>query len=193
MKSALKSGITGLSLVFAFLPALLSAFGRIRILFTIGAQMVAQVPGIPGDYLRVAYYRMTLRACSLNSRISFGTFFSNPDAEVAPGVYIGAYSILGRVRIGEGTQIASHVQVLSGAHQHARDSQGRIQGSQQEAFEVVRIGAGTWIGAGAIVMASVGDHSIIGAGSIVTKEIPSDVMAMGNPARIRPGEITPET
>ena len=50
----------------------------------------------------------------------------------------------------------------------------------------VHIGKCCWIGAGAIVMpgVTIGDNSVIGAGSVVTKDIPSDVVAVGNPCRV---------
>lgn len=50
----------------------------------------------------------------------------------------------------------------------------------------IHIGDNVWIGAGAIVLGGVtiGDRSIIGAGSIVTKDIPADVIAVGNPCRV---------
>lgn len=50
----------------------------------------------------------------------------------------------------------------------------------------VRIGRNVWIGAGAIVLpgVTIGDHSVIGAGSVVTKDIPPNVVAVGNPCRV---------
>ena len=50
----------------------------------------------------------------------------------------------------------------------------------------VRIGKNVWIGAGAIVLpgVTIGDHSVIGAGSVVTKDIPPNVGAVGNPCRV---------
>jgi acetyltransferase-like isoleucine patch superfamily enzyme len=48
----------------------------------------------------------------------------------------------------------------------------------------VRIGAGSWIGNHAIVMQNVGRDTIVGAGSVVTKELPDRVVAAGVPARI---------
>ena len=50
----------------------------------------------------------------------------------------------------------------------------------------VRIGKNVWIGAGCIVLpgVSIGDNSVIGAGSVVTKDIPKNVVAVGNPCRV---------
>ena len=50
----------------------------------------------------------------------------------------------------------------------------------------VHIGKNCWIGAGAVILPgiNVGDNSVIGAGSIVTKDIPANVIAVGNPCRV---------
>ena len=50
----------------------------------------------------------------------------------------------------------------------------------------VRIGDNVWIGAGAIILpgVTIGENSVIGAGSVVTKDIPANVVAVGNPCRV---------
>ena len=50
----------------------------------------------------------------------------------------------------------------------------------------VHIGRNCWLGAGVVVMpgVTIGDNSVIGAGSIVTKDIPANVVAVGNPCRV---------
>lgn len=50
----------------------------------------------------------------------------------------------------------------------------------------IRIGNNVWIGAGAVVLpgVTIGDNSVIGAGSVVTKDIPANVVAVGNPCRV---------
>ena len=176
--------VQAMSLVIVLPCAAIALFGRFHAGFTLGAQSVSLVPGVVGDYLRIAFYRLTLRECSLFSRISFGSFFANPETRLARGVYIGSYCVLGSCSIGERTQIASAVQILSGRHQHTRDESGRIGGSDPAHYVEVRIGSDCWIGAAAIVMADVGDGSTVGAGSVVTKPVPPGVVVAGNPARI---------
>jgi maltose O-acetyltransferase len=55
-----------------------------------------------------------------------------------------------------------------------------------EAGKPVVIGSDVWVGGGAIVCpgVTVGSRSVIGAGSVVTKDIPEDVFAAGNPCRV---------
>jgi virginiamycin A acetyltransferase len=184
--TTMKALLHGIFLALAFPMALLSGFGRSETVYLYFAQTCALAPGILGDYLRIAYYKLTLLECALESRIQFGSFFAHPQARVGRGVYIGSYCVLGRTAIGDRTQIASTVQILSGRKQHRRDAGGRIRGSEEGVFEQVDIGADCWIGAAAIVMANVGAGSTIGAGSIVTRPVPAGSIAVGNPARVIP-------
>jgi len=184
LKAILKNILHWIALVVTLPFALLSGFGRVETMYVLWAQGCALIPGIPGDYLRTAYYRMTLEECAPESRIQFGSVFAHPQARVGHRVYIGSYCILGRTTIGDRTQIASAVQVLSGAHQHGRGKDGRVLGSEQGRFETVAIGSDCWIGGGAIVMAQVGEGSTIGAGAVVTHPIPAHSVAVGNPARV---------
>jgi len=184
LKLLLKGFVYSIFLVLAFPLALLSVFGRIEPIFVMGAQCCSLIPGLPGDYLRIAYYRLTLEECSLDSRIQFGSFFAHPQAKVGRNVYIGSYCILGRTRIGDRTQIASSVQILSGGRQHPRGPDGRILGAEHGTFETVAIGSDCWIGAAVIVMAEVGKGSTIGAGSVVVQPIPAGSVAVGSPARV---------
>jgi virginiamycin A acetyltransferase len=184
MKRAIKWVVVGISAALMFLPALLSGFGRIAFFYHLFATSFSLIPGLPGDYLRIAFYAMTLRECSFFSRISFGSFFAQSSAKLGTGVYIGSYCVLGSCEIGDRSQIASLVQILSGSKQHGRDSEGRILGAEEGVFTTISIGADCWIGASAIIMADVGARSTIGAGSVVTRPIPADSVAVGSPARV---------
>jgi virginiamycin A acetyltransferase len=183
LRCMFKRATQGLSLAVALPFAALAGFGRFSSIFQTFAHSVALVPGLPGDYLRVAYYVLTLRECSLFSRVSFGSFFAQSTATVGKGVYIGAYCVLGGCEIGERTQIASHVQILGGRYQHTRGDDGRIMGANESDFAQITIGPDCWIGAAAIVMADVGPGTTIGAGAVVTRPMPMSVVAVGNPAR----------
>jgi acetyltransferase-like isoleucine patch superfamily enzyme len=191
MKKLLKRTAQAVFLILALPLAALAGFGRWDEGFRLSAHVCALAPGILGDYLRIAFYKLTLQKCSLDSRIEFGSFFAHPSASVGNGVYIGAYCVLGKCSIGDRTQVASHVQVLSGRRQHIRDAAGNITGAEQGEFVPVEIGADCWIGASALVMASVGAGTSIGAGAVVVKPVEAGVVAVGNPARVREqGTIT---
>ena len=185
VRKAIKVAVQGLSLLVALPFAAMAGFGRFSHGFHALAQFFALVPGLIGDYTRVAFYVLTLQKCALRSRISFGSFFAHSSAVVGKGVYIGAYCVLGSCEIGEGTQIASHVQILSGPHQHHREADGYLLGASEKNFSHVTIGDCCWIGAAAVIMADVGPGTTIGAGAVVTRALPGGVVAVGNPARPR--------
>ena len=184
MKMLLKRSLQAVFLLLSLPLAAIAGFGRWAGGFRFSAHVCALAPGILGDYLRIAYYKLTLKSCSLDSRIEFGSFFAHSSASVGQGVYIGAYCVLGKCSIGDRTQVASHVQVLSGRRQHRRDAAGNISGAEVSEFEQIQIGAECWIGASAVVMASVGAGTTIGAGAVVVKPVESNVVAVGNPARV---------
>ncbi len=183
MKVIAKRCVQAIFLCVALPPALLAGFGRLRLGFEFFAQALALVPGVGGDYLRVAYYKLTLTDCSLDWRIQFGSFFAHSQVTVGQHVYIGSYCVLGLVDIGDRTHIATAVQVLSGSRQHARDSTGMID-LEHGTLARVTIGTDCWLGAGVLVMASIGDRSTIGAGSVVVRAIPAGSLAVGAPARV---------
>jgi maltose O-acetyltransferase len=86
------------------------------------------------------------------------------------------------VTIGDHVQIAPGVQILTA--DHPRDPGERRAGLEMAAPVV--IGENAWLGAGAIVLpgVSVGRDSIVGAGSVVNRDVPPGVVAAGNPCRV---------
>ena len=86
------------------------------------------------------------------------------------------------IYIGDCTMLGPNV-VLAAAG-HPIDPELRAQAYQYNL--PVRIGRNCWLGAGVIVMpgVTIGDNTVIGAGSVVTKDIPSGVVAVGNPCRV---------
>jgi virginiamycin A acetyltransferase len=183
MKAFAKTFFNTLFLVLLWPAGLLTGFGRLHAVYTILAHVMALFPGVIGDYIRRAYYRWTLDAFGISSRISFGSYFAHPQASVGERVSIGAYTILGKCVLETGCRIAGHSQVLSGQHQHRRGPDGAVMGSESGIFRVVRISSGAWIGAGVIVMADVGRNVIVGAGSVVSKALPDNCTAVGVPAK----------
>ncbi|MFO1134434.1 MAG: sugar O-acetyltransferase [Rhodoblastus sp.] len=85
------------------------------------------------------------------------------------------------IEIGAGTQIGPAVQIY--AADHPRDPEQRRAGL--EFGRPVKIGANVWIGGGAVILpgVTVGDDAIIGAGSVVTRDVPAAATVAGNPAR----------
>ena len=86
------------------------------------------------------------------------------------------------IYVGDNTMIAPNVILASAAH--PLDPEERRKGYQYN--KPVHIGKNCWLGAGVIVVpgVSIGDDTVIGAGSVVTKDIPSGLVAVGNPCRV---------
>ncbi|WP_146585895.1 sugar O-acetyltransferase [Puniceibacterium confluentis] len=85
------------------------------------------------------------------------------------------------ITIGEKTAIGPYVQILTA--DHPRDGATRDAGL--EFGRPVTIGRNVWIGGGAVILpgVSIGDDAIIGAGSVVTRDVPAGVTVAGSPAR----------
>jgi maltose O-acetyltransferase len=85
------------------------------------------------------------------------------------------------VRIGAYTLFGPNVQIYTPMHPF--DAALR---RSQEFGKPVTIGADVWVGGGAIILPGVriSDRAVIGAGSVVTRDIPADVFAAGNPCRV---------
>jgi maltose O-acetyltransferase len=85
------------------------------------------------------------------------------------------------VTIGAGTQIGPAVQIYTA--DHPRDPAARKTGA--EFGRPVSIGQNVWIGGGAIILPglTIGDDAVVGAGAVVTRDVPEGVTVLGNPAR----------
>ncbi|MEV4413765.1 sugar O-acetyltransferase [Catellatospora sp. NPDC049609] len=86
------------------------------------------------------------------------------------------------ITIGDDVQIGTNVQLLTPTH----PIDPRLRRDKWEAAEPITIGDNVWLGSGAIILAGVtiGDNTVVGAGSVVTRDLPADVVAVGNPARV---------
>lgn len=87
-----------------------------------------------------------------------------------------------RIDIGDNVMIAPNVVIATGTHPISPE----LRAEEYQYNLPVKIGNRVWIGAGAIILpgVTIGDNSVIGAGSVVTKDIPESVVACGNPCRI---------
>ena len=99
---------------------------------------------------------------------------------------IGSYNHIichGRINIGDRTILAPNVQIYD--HNHLFNGEN---GVSHKCYNVgtVTIGTDSWIGAGTIILNNVhiGDRCVIGAGSVVTKDLPDNCIAVGNPCKV---------
>jgi len=148
------------------------------------AQFVSIIPGILGNYIRREYYKFTLKKCSGSCHIGFLTILAHPDAEIGEDVYIGINCMIGTCKIEDNVLIGSNVDILDGKKQHGIDRMDVPIRLQERKIERITIGKDSWLGNSSVVMANIGEGSVIGAGSVVVKDIESYSIAVGNPARV---------
>lgn len=115
-----------------------------------------------------------------NSTIEVGgTLHIDSDTVIGVGSFIQAGGI---VEVGSGCLFGPSVKVFSTTHQYGR--QGELHQPLTKGY--VRIGRCVWIGSGVVISANVtvGDNAVIGANSFVNKDVPSNCVVAGSPARI---------
>jgi len=166
MRDAAKGAVRAVATIIA-LPALASYSLRRLLLGADRAlegssQAIGLIPGVLGDFVRGAFYARVLERCAVSATIQFGTLFSQQGARIDDGVYVGPRCHLGLVHLEQDVLLGAGVHVPSGATTHGtadldvpiRDQPGRRSR--------VTIGAGTWVGSAAIILADVGSHCVIG-------------------------------
>ncbi|MEV0000796.1 sugar O-acetyltransferase [Micromonospora sp. NPDC050980] len=86
-----------------------------------------------------------------------------------------------RITVGADVQIGPNVQLLTATH----PVEPEARRAKWEAAQPITIGDNVWLGGGVIVLAgvSIGDNTVVGAGAVVTRDLPANVVAVGNPAR----------
>ncbi|MCT1430886.1 sugar O-acetyltransferase [Brachybacterium muris] len=136
-----------------------------------GAQVILQ--GLFGELGEGSHVRAPLR-------VDYGT-----QIHIGPGTFVNygltALDVV-EIRIGANCQLANDIQLLTPIH--PLDPQPRREG--WEAAEPITIGDNVWIGGGAIVLPGVTicEDAVVGAGSVVTKDVPARTVVAGNPARV---------
>lgn len=178
-----------LAALVAALPLLLcyrasaALVGRNRALES-ASQLLSLFPGITGQYLRRAFLQRVLARCHRSALVEFGTLFSQAGTVLDENVYVGPRCQLGLVHLERDVLLAANVQIPSGGKTHYFDDPDRPIREQGGERTMVTVGAGAWIGTGAIVLADVGRGTVVAAGAVVTKPLPDNVIAAGVPARV---------
>ncbi len=86
------------------------------------------------------------------------------------------------ITIGEDVQVGPNVQFLTATH----PVEAAARRAKWESAKPITIGDNVWLGGGAIILPgiSIGENTVVGAGAVVTKDLPANVIAVGNPARV---------
>ena len=133
-------------------------------------RLIKDILGKTGDYINIEPPFF----CDYGYNIEIGeNFFANYNFTVLD---------VGRVRIGENVQIAPNVSIYTAGHPVHPESRN----SGYEYGIDVKIGNNVWIGGNSCIMpgVSIGDNVVIGAGSVVTKDIPANTIAFGNHCKV---------
>ena len=142
----------------------------------------------PGDTeAKDRYMHEVFRECGTDNYIEL-PFYANWGGH---NVHMGSYVYLnfgvtlvddGHIYIGDHVMFGPNVTVATAAH--PLEAEPRSKAYQYNAD--VHIEENVWIGAAAVILpgVTIGRNSVIGAGSVVTKDIPDNVVAVGNPCRI---------
>jgi maltose O-acetyltransferase len=89
---------------------------------------------------------------------------------------------VGRISIGDDVQFGPNVQLLTATH----PVEPAPRQAKWEASQPITIGNNVWLGGGVIVCpgVTIGENTVVGAGAVVIRDLPANVIAVGNPARI---------
>ncbi|MFJ8820595.1 sugar O-acetyltransferase [Streptomyces sp. NPDC102467] len=170
-----------------------------------GDLYIADDPGLEADALRGARLAERYNASSVTDLPARGALLRELLGEVGADVVVrpplsvdyGQYISIGArtfvncgavmldvapIRIGEDVQIGPNVQLLTPTH--PVDPAPRR--AKWEAARPITLGGNVWLGGGVIVCpgVTIGANTVVGAGSVVTRDLPPDVVAVGNPARV---------
>jgi acetyltransferase-like isoleucine patch superfamily enzyme len=149
-------------------------------------------------------YRCVSADVKLGTNVKLSKFVNLYGCEVGDHSKIGAFvEIQKNARIGKNCKISSHTFICEGVtiednvfighgvtfindtYPRATTVNGELQTDRDWNVETTLIKQGASIGSGATILSKVivGEHAIVGAGSVVTKDVPPNVIVVGNPAR----------
>jgi maltose O-acetyltransferase len=152
-----------------------------------GPELWQRLNFLPGDAFeaRRELLRTLLGECG-DGAVVEPPFFCDYGAQIhlGPGVYVNMNCVFldpAAIHVGAQTFIGPAVQLYTASH--PLDA-ARVAGPEL-AFPI-RIGGRVWVGGGTVVCpgVTIGDDTTIGAGSVVTRDIPAGVVAVGNPCRV---------
>lgn len=151
--------------------------------------------------LRNQIIRLLFDSCGENARVNQPIW-----VDYGCNISLGAGSLInmnctlldtGRITIGNNTLIGPDVKIYTAVHPVSADERIYTDEAGHSAIRTqtapVVIGNNVWIGGGAIILPGIiiGDNTVIGAGSVVTKPIPANAVACGNPCVVKKMFVAP--
>src|SRR5438034_7314349 len=140
-----------------------------------------------GNGVRLARF-INLYGCAIGDETKIGTF-----VEIQKGATVGRRcKISSHTFICEGVTIGDHVFIghgvtfINDSFPRATTAAGELQTAADWKVEATLVKNGASVGSGATILSKVviGEHAIVGAGSVVTRDVPAHAIVAGNPARL---------
>lgn len=135
-------------------------------------------------YIRAFLVKRFICSCGINLNVETGVLLS-PYISIGDNCLIGENCQIRRnVILGDDVLLAQNVSLISFKHNYDRvDMPIRLQG---ESFGSIQIGNDVWVGINAVILPDVkiGDHAIVAAGAVVTKDVPDWAIVGGVPAKL---------
>ncbi|GAX61255.1 Acetyltransferase [Candidatus Scalindua japonica] len=130
---------------------------------------------------------VNLYGCEIGDKTKIGTFVEiQKNAKIGENCKIQSHTFICEgVTIEDNVLIGHGVMFINDKYPRATNKEGELKSEEDWNVETTLVKKGASIGSGATILAniSVGENSIVGAGSTVTKDVPPDSIVAGNPAR----------
>jgi len=147
------------------------------------AESLSLVPGMPGMFLRRAWYVRTLASCGTNLSVALGAVIHTPEARIGNNNHFGSYTWVGVIATGDDVITCSHAELLSGRAQYGMGTDRPMRLQHQGPQRIV-IGDDVWIGGGAKVSAHAASGCVVALGAVVVSNQDRPGMILGGvPAR----------
>lgn len=131
---------------------------------------------------------VNLYGCEIRDHTKIGAFVEiQKNAQIGRNCKISSHSFVCEgVTIEDNVFVGHGVTFINDPYPRATTGEGKLQTEQDWKVETTLVKKGASIGSGATILSNVviGEHAIVGAGSVVTHDVPDNAIVAGNPARV---------
>ena len=131
---------------------------------------------------------VNLYGCEIGDNTKIGSFVEiQKKAKIGKNCKISSHTFICEgVTIEDNVFVGHHVVFINDKYPQATNQQGQLQTEKDWTVSPTLVKRGTSIGSGAVILCGlvIGENAVVGAGSVVTKEVPANASVAGNPARV---------